>query len=817
MRSRQAQFGILIICINVLFRTVTSFTIGIGWFGQPIRTNAHNSDHYRITTCAIYKIAIKYLEIVYYQHDLDIDLEANGGTCRDMHMFITKAIAKFNAGPTYFRLAHEQIAMSNIITDSIYDWTPYTHFDNEEFENGAKFVTMLFQAVQSSLKRGEWANARMCFGYMSHTLQDFYSHSNWIELGMKEPNRDLAHGRRLGSVADKSIETCKSCDGTDEDCVRNNLIQNQYLTSGYFSYYYPVPKPSGKCNHGFTCIFDGDKNEYCEGISKDLSTAPHGHLHLKAASVAYDATVNVLNEVWELTSTEVFGKFLGLANSFSVVFVIDISEDLHSVVDMIEDITSQLVDKIENISIKPSNYILSPFNGTHWGTIHTVTTIDAFLNLIKNLDEKDLQYPSINYYDALNEAIKIAESNSLVFFFTDAPQHERCSHGPTRALARLKQVKIDVLFVDSYRSNSETIKELIHFTDITGGLFLKMNTKQVKPNGNFIRYRLQEVFGYECILYESMSHHHQGTFMVDATATLLRINVISSSSSLIFRLKHPKNSNFQVTPSSESDYLQMFTIDLTSKSDVGRWIYTCSDDCVVEVNVKSTARCRTQVSARLNDDFGELIVTPPLVNQTEVLAITTCDNSNVAITNFLELIGTNGEVISKYSPKPHQAIEINTPSQSFRIRTFTKFDEDTFIYREERALIDTSRIVMVIYNQPLIVIADEQLNLTFSIRNEADKDLYVQLDINSVLKYSKWYSIDAKSTRNESITINKNIYRLKDENVRFIPLLFTLQAFETKTELIFDNILYRHEQIVPLYLLASEIELQDPTHFVKNS
>ncbi|CAF4825331.1 unnamed protein product, partial [Rotaria socialis] len=101
---------------------------------------------------------------------------------------------------------------------------------------------------------------------------------------MREPNRDLAMGRRLGSIADKDTRTCKSCNGSDEDCIRDNLIVDQYLTTGYYPYTHPIQKPPGKCNHGYICTSSGERSEGCEGISKDSVHSPHGHLHYKAAS-----------------------------------------------------------------------------------------------------------------------------------------------------------------------------------------------------------------------------------------------------------------------------------------------------------------------------------------------------------------------------------------------------------------------------------------------------------------------------------------------------------------------------------------------------
>ncbi|CAF4765811.1 unnamed protein product [Rotaria sp. Silwood1] len=470
---------------------------------------------------------------------------------------------------------------------------------------------------------------------------------------------------------------------------------------------------------------------------------------------------------------------------------------------------------MQDLFIKPSNYILSPFNDSHWGPIHIVTEATDFVDLIKELNATDLRNSSQRYYDALNEALKACESESLVFMFTDAPAHEPCSQGLTRALAKLKQTKIDILFVNNSHSRTETINELIHFAETTGGLFMNVDISQPNTIRKFLFRNLKKVVGYECILFESMSNRRQGTFMIDSTAISLQVNIVSSSLSSVVYLIDPTGLTFQPTPSSEGDYLQKFIINISKESNIGQWTYHCSDDCTIEVNVKSKFRCRTQLHAPFYDKIFKLVATPPLVNQSDAIAITTCDDPNEALNNSVQLIGTNGEILMNYSTTTNFVIPIEIPSQSFRIRTCIGRHDGTLTYREERVLIDTSRIMMAIIDQPLVAISNESLNVTYRIRNDADTPLYVQLDIDDALTTSKWYSIAQMSTLDDFIIIDMSRYPfIENETVRLVPLAFALQAFKNKHTIASDSILFRHEQIVPLYVQSTAMHLEPPMHFI---
>lgn len=76
---------------------------------------------------------------------------------------------------------------------------------------------MLRANAVSSMRMQNFDKARRDTGRMLHTLQDFYSHSNWIENGNSDIYLKLGRpGERPEPIADDTQETCSDCreDGT---------------------------------------------------------------------------------------------------------------------------------------------------------------------------------------------------------------------------------------------------------------------------------------------------------------------------------------------------------------------------------------------------------------------------------------------------------------------------------------------------------------------------------------------------------------------------------------------------------------------------
>ena len=70
------------------------------------------------------------------------------------------------------------------------------------------------------------AFARTSAGAALHTLQDFYAHTNWVELGNFVINPNLYNTRAIGTIAAAREVTCSFIDG-------GQLITSK-LTSGYY-------------------------------------------------------------------------------------------------------------------------------------------------------------------------------------------------------------------------------------------------------------------------------------------------------------------------------------------------------------------------------------------------------------------------------------------------------------------------------------------------------------------------------------------------------------------------------------------------------
>lgn len=65
------------------------------------------------------------------------------------------------------------------------------HFDDEQFRLGHDYLLQLRRQMFAALQQGATTAARDLAGRYLLTLQDFYAHSNYVELGRMEPLKEL--------------------------------------------------------------------------------------------------------------------------------------------------------------------------------------------------------------------------------------------------------------------------------------------------------------------------------------------------------------------------------------------------------------------------------------------------------------------------------------------------------------------------------------------------------------------------------------------------------------------------------------------------
>ena len=275
------------------------------------------------------------------------------------------------------------------------------HFDSERFQDGQNRLVMLRENVVSSIRMKNFDMARRDTGRLLHTLQDFYSHSNWVENGNLDIYRVLGRkNQRPDPVADVSLQTCTDCekDGTVilgriigfvkrtnnakkfyscPDNFHGFLKQSRILTSGYYtgsldSNGDTIVKPKLKCSHGGFLDSTSDKSAK-GGINKDSLSkkwSPHHYQHTEAARLAEMASLDILQEIrMDVNDDALFSQFLGISVnviSASIAYVIDTTAGMADELPEIQATIPQLRTSLQQYAEMNGNtnirYILVPFN-----------------------------------------------------------------------------------------------------------------------------------------------------------------------------------------------------------------------------------------------------------------------------------------------------------------------------------------------------------------------------------------------------------------------------------------------------------------------
>ena len=124
--------------------------------------------------------------------------------------------------------AGHQIAKGNIQVDRMEANNSASHFDSEAFEASSALLRSRIRTTALAILSNDMMKARVTFGYITHAVQDFYSHTTYVEY-MKGAPIDLLNLKNPSSF---------------ETCSKNNM--KSFLTSGYFP---DSSTPANKCSH----------------------------------------------------------------------------------------------------------------------------------------------------------------------------------------------------------------------------------------------------------------------------------------------------------------------------------------------------------------------------------------------------------------------------------------------------------------------------------------------------------------------------------------------------------------------------------------
>uniref|UniRef100_A0A4W5QFF2 von Willebrand factor A domain containing 7 n=1 Tax=Hucho hucho TaxID=62062 RepID=A0A4W5QFF2_9TELE len=285
---------------------------------------------------------------------------------------------------------------------------PVYHFDSERVEESMAMLRQFWSQTLLSARAKEYQGARHSLGQLLHSLQDFYSHSNWVEMGQRSIYLHLLQpGQPAFPVATGTVKT------------HFGLTQSQryplLLTTGYFSTY--PPKPQGKCSHGG--VLDSSRHQGAKGgINKDSTSSlfsPHHYLHVEAARLATMATLTVLRDLRDSVGNTSFLRW-----GLSLVFVMDTTGS------MFEEITAarlrahSIIQARANTPEQPGTFLLVPFHDPGVGPVYETEKPEEFMSYMENLmalgggDEPEMCLSAIQL--ALTHSPPLSE----IFVFTDA-------------------------------------------------------------------------------------------------------------------------------------------------------------------------------------------------------------------------------------------------------------------------------------------------------------------------------------------------------------------------------------------------------------
>ncbi|KAK6317580.1 hypothetical protein J4Q44_G00129800, partial [Coregonus suidteri] len=338
-----------------------------------------------------------------------------------------------------FQSAITDVTWRNAGVDYRHLFNEEYHFDGERFVEGRKLITDGLTSVKASVKRGNFEAARQTLGDILHTLQDFYSHSNWIELGNRFPHPDLIRSdvSNIGPVADENTPTCRSCVGKDcQNNILENIIRDKKLTSGYFGLVPFFFHQTKREVQPWGLMDQTSRQEPTGGINKDSLESNHGNLHTAAAEVAVVATRQLLEDIRGAAGDTDFLRMMGISKNGSRVlcFVIDTTGSMSDDIAAVKKTTAFIIDSKRGTPNEPSAYILVPFNDPDFGPLMRTTDPDIFkaqINALYAAGGGDLPEMSLS---GLQLALTGAPPSSEIFLFTDAPAKDLYLTGTVNAL-----------------------------------------------------------------------------------------------------------------------------------------------------------------------------------------------------------------------------------------------------------------------------------------------------------------------------------------------------------------------------------------------
>lgn len=561
------------------------------------------------------------------------------------------------------------------------------HFDGENFADGQARINNLLGKAVLEVQSGNFSGARTSVGQALHTVQDFYAHSNWVELGHTSPSPELG---RPGTISNVSPPSDAACVRVTATCNAGNLI-TIHLTSGYYggedrkiSAYGNV----GKCRHGgffdkgpaadgtlpSTAILSGINKDsaVCLVTGAGLLDSPHSGFHGTAASVAVLATVQVFNDLKGRMTDKEFKALLGVGPSLG--FAIDTTGSMGSVIAGVQSAAISIVNSRLGTDEEPSKYVLSPFNDPSVGPASTTADADLFKAAISSLYASGGgDCPELSMAGTYN-AVDLSDEGGEVFVYTDASSKDASLAPTVGSLASTKDVKV---FFALFGSCSPYDPAYFSIANATGGQIFILGRSEAASITQLVNILAKN----NAVDVENQKGSVSGTdvtipFVVDTTMTKLNV-AFSSIDSTTMTLLSPDGTPITSTTTGVSTVpLSKGVIYSVPSPQVGTWraVIGGSGEYSVLVNGESTLTFDQFTFVKQggrpgHQGYYDISGLPLLGTSSKVLARV----SGSPATLSFEFRDLSGNTIAPFSLSSTDTDanylmgDVTVPSQSFRV------------------------------------------------------------------------------------------------------------------------------------------------------
>ncbi|MFT7722871.1 MAG: VWA domain-containing protein [Roseateles sp.] len=320
--------------------------------------------------------------------------------------------------------------VDEIVSDRGELTVPTAHCDDELLPECTRRIIEIKTRVIALLSREtpDGDGARREIGRALHTLQDFFSHSNWINISGGDPGLGINVLPRLAANQD-------TCERGLSSLGSGTLagLGLSTTTTGYFSLV--LAPPDGKCNHGLGLD---------PGIHKD-EPGRTGHAAARAAAV--NATEGLIRQV--LAAPGVAGNerairaFLDVRGA--VGFIVDTTGSMGSVIAGVKSSIGRIVTAVAGGANPPDRYVLVDFNDPSVSSATVTANAPTLLSAANALFASGGDdCPELAMTGALR-AVNASPDASQLYLFTDASAKDSGLAGNVITQARAKQITISFL------------------------------------------------------------------------------------------------------------------------------------------------------------------------------------------------------------------------------------------------------------------------------------------------------------------------------------------------------------------------------------